>query len=274
MARYSVWHNALVMSALLVAAPAAAQSAGAEPAPIEDNSFLIEEAYNQGPHIVQHVGTMQRTAAANVWAFSFTQEWPVVSQRHQLSTTIPFTHLDRAAGRGGLGDVALNYRYQASGANAEPVLFAPRASVVLPTGRVTDGLGTGATGLQVNLPLSIELPAHLVTHTNVGATYTPGAQNALGAKATTTAYNLGQSVIWLATPTLNLMLEAAWNSFPTVVADDATERQSTFVLAPGVRYALNLGAVQVVPGAAYVMGVGPSRGERSVFTYLSVEHAF
>jgi hypothetical protein len=270
--------RAALFGALVLAAPAAAQSPTAQPPtgpePIEDNSFLIEEAYNQGPHVVQHIGTMQRTAAANLWAFSFTQEWPVVSQRHQLSATVPFMHVDDTSGPTGLGDVALNYRYQATGVDGGHVLVAPRLSLVLPTGRASEGLGTGAAGVQVNLPVSIELPARLVTHLNAGATYTPGAQNASGAKANTTAYNLGQSLIWLATPTVNLMLEAAWTSFATVAAEDVTQRERSFVLAPGFRFARNVGGLQIVPGAAYVVGVGPSAGERSVFTYLSFEHPF
>jgi hypothetical protein len=60
-----------------------------------------------------------------------------------------------------------------------------------------------------------------------------------------------------------------------VAGDDLTESARSFVVAPGVRYAYNLASgMQIVPGAAYVIGAGPSRGERSVFTYLSIEHAF
>jgi len=32
--------------------------------------------------------------------------------------------------------------------------------------------------------------------------------------------------------------------------------------------------LQIVPGVAFPMGVGPSRHEKSVFLYLSFEHPF
>jgi hypothetical protein len=56
------------------------------PAPhIEDNSFLIEEAYNQEPGVVQHISNWQRSLRTSRWNFSFTQEWPVPTQQHQFS---------------------------------------------------------------------------------------------------------------------------------------------------------------------------------------------
>jgi hypothetical protein len=42
-----------------------------------------------------------------------------------------------------------------------------------------------------------------------------------------------------------------------------------------VRAAVNLaGGLQVVPGVSVPIGLGPSRGERAVFFYLSLEHPF
>src|ERR1051325_3645309 len=78
---------------------------------IQDNSFLIEEAYNQEFGVVQHISNFQRDWDAHTWTFTFTQEWPVdPSPRNQLSYTIPVVH-DPASGTG-IGDVALNYRFQ------------------------------------------------------------------------------------------------------------------------------------------------------------------
>ncbi len=42
-----------------------------EPAPIADNSFLIEEAYNQETGVVQHVGTFVRSRTGD-FEFTFT----------------------------------------------------------------------------------------------------------------------------------------------------------------------------------------------------------
>jgi len=268
----------LTLVLTLLAAPLGAQttSAPAEPEPIQDNSFLIEEAYNQPVHVVQHINTFQRPQQGGGWMYSFTQEWPMRSQRHQLSIGVPLQRLaDGVPGMTGVGDVALNYRLQLAGVDGGAVAFAPRLSLMLPTGDVKRGMGSGSAGAQVNLPVSVQLTPWLVTHLNAGATLVPRAHDAANATASTTGYNLGQSVIWLARPTLNFLLETAWTSTETVVGADVTERTNAFVVAPGVRYAFNLkSGMQIVPGAAYVIGAGPSRGTESVFTYLSIEHAF
>src|SRR3982751_5780943 len=122
----------LVLVALSVAAaPALAQRLPIVAPVIADNSFLIEEGYNQESGVVQHIGTFRR-APDGSWLSTFTQEWPAPSQRHQLSYTLP---LSSARDEGsGLGDVALNYRYQLLGRENDPVWFAPRLSLLLPTG--------------------------------------------------------------------------------------------------------------------------------------------
>lgn len=277
-------HASRVFASLLAVTALASGVAGAqqtpvvpgEPAPIEDNSFLVEEAYNQERGVVQHVSTFSRAARGGGWASSFTQEWPVASLRHQLSYTIPVSRTDAAAdGRSGVGDVALNYRYQVGNGEGEAVAFAPRATLLLPTGSSGRGLGAGGAGAQVNLPLSVILPASLVVHSNVGATYTPRARDGFGARATTVDYLLGQSVVWLARPKLNVMLEAVWLSTQSVAGPGRAERSSEFLVAPGLRGAIDFkSGLQVVPGLAIPIGVGPSRGERQVYVYLSLEHAF
>src|SRR4029453_11309832 len=79
---------------------------------IQDNSFFVEEAYNQEPGVVQHILNVpiNFTNGSAETTPSFTQEWPVFSQTHQFSYTIPyvFTEDDN-----GLADMRLNYRLQA-----------------------------------------------------------------------------------------------------------------------------------------------------------------
>ena len=43
---------------------------------IEDNSFLIEEAYNQDPGVIQHISNFLYLKQ-NTWIYTFTDEWPV-----------------------------------------------------------------------------------------------------------------------------------------------------------------------------------------------------
>ena len=263
---------ALLLVALPLTRPASAQApAAAPPAPISDNSFLVEEAYNQEEGVVQHVGTY-RHARGGVWLATFTQEWPAPTQRDQLSYTVPL----QTALRGGssLGDVLINYRRQVLGANEDPVWFSPRLSVILPTGKVDEGTGQGGAGVQVNLPLSVRVTEQLVTHWNAGATLVR-ARHEPGVRDTRRAMNASASAIWLAAPTFNLMLEAAWDRVEGVFAPGRIVGENSVVLIPGARAAINLSSgMQIVPGIGVPIGVGPSRGERDVLVYQSVEHAF
>jgi hypothetical protein len=246
-----------------------------EPTPIQDNSFLIEEAYNQERGVVQHISTFVHSTKGSDWTYAFTQEWPFRRQTHQLSYTVPVGRSGEGSTRGtGLGDIAVNYRYQIGGLE-ERFAIAPRVSVLLPTGASRRALGSGGTGFQVNLPFSVELPARLVAHTNAGGTYTPRARDTFGNSAATRSYAVGQSVIWLAHPKLNLMLESIWTAAWDVTGPGQTERSTEFLLSPGVRGAIDFASgLQVVPGIAFPFGIGNSRGERSVFAYLSFEHPF
>lgn len=244
------------------------------PGPIQDNSFLVEEAYNQEAGVVQHISTFSRNRVTRDWVYTFTQEWPVPAVAHQLSYTLPYQRVqDSPDGRSALGDVLLNYRYQLLGDGEAAVAVAPRFSLVLPTGDERQLRGNGAVGYQALLPVSVVLAKTLVTHWNLGATYTPGARNAAGEKADITTWNMGQSFIWLAHPNLNAMLEFAFASGETVAGPGLKGRADSFFVSPGVRFAINCkGGLQIVPGLAFPIGVGPSKGERSVFFYLSFEH--
>ena len=241
-------------------------------AQIQDNSFLLEEAYNQERGVVQHISTFAFSSGQD-WGYSFTQEWPLGGIRHQLSYTIPIQRND-ATGTG-LGDIALNYRYQLAGNPEAKFVSAPRLSVLLPTGNEDRGRGAGGVGVQANLPLSLVLSSGIVTHWNAGITLTPAARNALDAEATTTGFNLGASAVWLLRPTLNLLVETLWLSEEAVLGEGTTQREETAVISPGIRAAFDLaGDLQVVPGIAYTIYLSPDEAEDEAFLYLSFEHPF
>lgn len=254
----------------------AADSGKTSPRAIQDNSFLVEEAYNQELGVVQHISNFQQNWSTHDWFYTFTQEWPVDPRpRHQLSYTIALVRPGASLASGGLGDIALNYRYQLVGNGDARVAFAPRFSVLLPTGDYHLGRGAGGVGLQVSLPLSVVVTRKLVTHWNLGTTLVPGAKNGLRQKAPTYGYNLGQSFVWLVRPRLNLLLETVWVGSEKVVGPGQTQRSHTLLISPGVRWAYNLAhGLQIVPGIGVPLGVGPSAGERGVFLYLSFEHPF
>ncbi len=230
-------------------------SAQESPEPISDNSFLVEEAYNQEPGVVQHVGNFLRPDAGDAWLFSFTQEWPLGGMRHQLSYMVPILRRDDTGT--GLGDLGINYRYQLVGVDGGALAVAPRLTVLLPTGSEDHGRGFGSVGMQTNLPVSYTLGSSVATHWNAGVTLV---------SESAPIWNLGASAIWLFRPTFNFMVEAIWLT---------RSGEETALLNPGVRWAHNFASgLQIVPGVAYTIGLGPSSGEDGLFLYLSFEHPF
>ncbi len=262
-----------IVYVLAFAMGAPLQSVAEETKKIQDNSFLLEEAYNQEAGVVQHIQSFMYLKKTKDWVYTFTQEWPVPDEKHQLSYTIPVVHMTDPTNGSGVGDIALNYRYQAI--LKDRIAFSPRVSAILPTGDYKKGYGTGATGIQANLPLSVELSDRFVTHWNLGGTYTPHAKESGGAKANTVSSNYGASLIYLANENFNLMLEAAGTSAELVQPDGSKRREKTFFINPGVRFASNFASgLQIVSGISLPIGVGPSSGKYGILIYLSFEHPF
>ena len=272
---------AKTLGLMMIGLAAASRAVGQEPsAPgpqeepgIQDNSFLIEESYNQEPGVVQHISSFVRSFENEGWLYSFTQEWPVKGLAHQLSFT--FLLADVGEGSRGIGDLALNYRYQLLGNGEAKLACAPRFSVLLPTGSARKALGSGGVGLQVDVPVSLVLARRLVTHTNVGFTHVFSARDPPGDRAGISAKNLGASLVWLTSSRFNVLVETVWARAEAVTGPAATTSADAWVLSPGIRWAYNFrSGLQVVPGLAFPLGVGPSHGQRSLLLYLSFEHPF
>jgi hypothetical protein len=76
-------------------------------------------------------------------------------------------------------------------------------------------------------------------------------------------FNLGASAIYRLRRSVNLLVEAVWLDPDGVY------------LNPGVRWAHDFaGGLQVVPGVAYTVAIGPDAGPDALFLYLSFEHPF
>lgn len=233
---------------------------------IEDNSFLIEEAYNQEAGVIQHISSFQ-LMNNHTWSYTFTDEWPAPGQKHQLSATIPVLN----TGATGLGDIALNYRYQAILRNR--FAFSPRFSILFPTGNYRKELGAGTIGYQLNMPFSFILSTKIVTHYNLGVTFTPGVKYAAGLTYDQAIYNYGLSMIFLVSKTFNLMIEVVGNTTHIKGNDIFTQNSGSLLINPGFRYAINFkSGLQIVPGMAVPIGIGPSKGNLGLFAYLSFEH--
>ena len=254
--------------AILVVAGSGLAGAAAEEK-IQDNSFLIEEAYNQEDGVIQHIQTFQWDRSGRAWVYSFTQEWPTPRQNHQLSFMVPVMRSEPA--RTGIGDVVLNYRYQA--VLTQRFAFAPRLSLVLNTGRCQEGQGKGGPGLQASLPVSADVSERVTVHLNAGATFTPRAVGAAGVRRATLDATAGGSAVVHLSPTFDTFVELFAARTQAVRPDGSIDTARAVFLNPGIRFALNRpSGLQIVPGFAYTIGVGPSSGSRMLFAYLSFEH--
>jgi hypothetical protein len=270
--------RAAMLATALLAVPAHAE--------ILDNSFFIEEAYNQERGIVQHIQTLhwsrEREAGQTKRSLSygFTQEWPVGGQRNQLSYTIPYERLSGSQPKvQGIGDVQIHYRYQLLKDTDSQPAFAPRLTLILPTGNEDEGLGAGTTGFQVNLPLSKQLErVHL--HVNAGATLVPGAKVKLPSGSDSPERNLlstafGFSVIPMVKDWLNLMFEALAAVEEEIDVAGETIETTRILVAPGVRFAIDRkDGGQWVLGAAAPIGVSDDEEDFGALLYLSFEHPF
>jgi hypothetical protein len=247
------------------------------PAPIEDNSFFVEEAFNQEKGVVQHIfnGVYFRrpieTAAA-----TFTQEWPIGGAEHQFSYTIAYS-LQHSPGFSGFGDTYLNYRYQLLTEDAWAAC-APRLSLILPTGNQDKGLGFGVVGAQINIPFSKRVSRDFFVHWNAGATLFPNVKSSIdagrAASHSLSWYNLSTSVIWLANPNVNVMLEAVANFTSQIDEEGDVSSSKEFIINPGLRFAINLPQLQIVPGVAVPFSFLEGETRIGALLYLSFEHPF
>jgi len=247
---------------------------------IRDNSFLVEEAYNQDPGVVQHIfnavyGYDQLAGPdQHRLDFAFTEEWPVFSQAHQFSYTLIYG-IEKTGGvtESGLGDLFLNYRYQAWFKEETLTAFAPRFSLILPTGDSTRDFGSDTVGYQWGLPFSTAIGDFWFVHANAGFTLLPDA--APSPRHDLFGYNLGASAIYAVTPKLNLMLEwiALWKE-PSASAIGVSSEFSS-VISPGVRHAFNFpGGAQLVLGLGIPIGLTRSAPDVGAFLYISFDHSF
>ena len=186
---------------------------------------------------------------------------PAPNRTHQFSFTLPYTTaIDVSVTNFGINDISLNYRYQL--VDSEKISMSPRLTLILPTGNRAIGMGTGATGLQINIPVSLELNQSWMNHWNFGYTFANLAQGTSGTTgANTLSTNFGTSFIYLAGDTLNLMTEFIHNSTDSSNGDGTKNRSESYYVSPGLRFAINTKDIQFVPGIALPIGIGPSESE-------------
>jgi hypothetical protein len=249
----------------------AATCSAAEPLAkgIQDNSFFVEEAYNQEAGVVQHIFNLPifSTHGDKEISPNFTQEWPFFGQTHQLSYTVPYTFTEN---ENGFEDVRLNYRLQALMESGRMPAFAPRLSLVLPVGDADKGFGNDRLGYEANLPFSKIVSDRWTLHFNAGGSVFPDVHD-----HDLWNYNLGASAIFAVSKNFNLMLESVVNWEEDVAARKNVDHTVSALISPSARYAINLpNDLQIVVGAAIPVGLTSDSPDWGVFFYLSFEHPF
>jgi hypothetical protein len=236
---------------------------------IQDNSFFVEEAYNQEPGIVQHIINVPAffASGSDEISFSFTQEWPIFTQTHQFSYTIPYTFTER---ENGFEDIRLNYRLQALMEGERTPAFAPRFSLVTLAGNASKGFGHNRLGYEINLPFSKIVSDRVTLNFNTGGSLFPEVND-----RDLWNYNPGASAIYAVTENFNLMFESVANWEQDVDSARNIDQTVTALISPGARYAFNVpNDLQIVIGAAVPIGLTSDSPDWGLFFYLSFEHPF
>lgn len=254
-------------AAMLLLGIAATASAQAQPFEILDNSFLVEEAFNQEPGIFQNIFGI-RADDGGGWEAAFTQEWPLFTQTHQFSYTVGALGADGAAG---MADLMINYRWQATLETASSPAFSPRLSLILATGDADRGFGSGGPGWQVNLPFSKQF-GDTYLHWNAGFTHIPSADGGTREHSLLSPH-AAVSGIWRLRPMFNVMLESVveWEH---LVEGDVKRREASVTISPGFRTGWNAGETQTIVGFAVPVAVSDAGTSAGVFGYFSYELPF
>jgi hypothetical protein len=148
--------------------------------------------------------------------------------------------------------------------------FAPRLTLVLPTGDRDKGFGTGSAGFETNMPFSKIVSDRWTLHFNAGLSIFPDVRG-----HDLVNYNLGASAIYAVSRELNLMLETVAGWSEEVNPARKVDRTTAALISPGARYAFNCpDDLQIVVGAAVPVGLTSDSPDWGMFFYLSFEHPF
>lgn len=232
--------------------------------PIYDNSFLIEQAYNQEKGVIHNIfNSLYFRKPEEGLNATFTQEWPVGGELHQLSFTLPYL---KSGKEHGIGALMLNYKLRVMNSNFSGVL-APRISFQLPLSSGNDALENGSYGFQFNLPYSNRLTELLLVHLNLGSTLI------FNNNQTSVDYFWGIGSDFIVHKNVNFMLEYLHNFKQIDGANNQIKHEQEIIISPAVRIAINVGSLQIVPGIAVPFRYTPVNDQVTAgfIGYLSFE---
>ncbi|MFN4946854.1 MAG: hypothetical protein ACOVOF_11070 [Chryseotalea sp.] len=242
---------------------------------IEDNSFLIDEAFNQEKGINQYSAVF--SIQPDELTLQYTLEMPVAHNRHQVSICIPYS-ISRSSQLAyhGVNDVSLAYQYSLTNKD-DRFLLTPGFSVQIPTGDTQLNNLTGFTGINSFVAISKRVSNKLVLHGNARIGYhkkiksvvqnTDDQQRILSFRSQTA----GVSFVWLTAQRFNLLIE---NVFIRDVGkiQQGNYQTATHILNPGFRTSFHTKSTQFVFGTSCPTRFSTkSKPEMSLLFYVSIE---
>jgi hypothetical protein len=241
-------------------------------AKIDDNSFILEEAYNQRPGEFQFIQIYRSYKSGKEYRFISEGEMPLGSEKHQFSYQFA---RENGADEGSVGDTTLNYRIQSL--NEPDLLMAHRFGLILPTGSVDKESSYGVTGLRYVQANTFILNDYWDNHWNLGINHYPEAKVKFSDKRRTlNEYGIGSSLIYHWKDNLNLLLEATYETLEELNLNSKKKFRNIFTLLPGVRTAIDLSwkETQIVPGLGFPVRFEDEDIDHGLFVYLSIEPKF
>lgn len=236
---------------------------------VVDNSFFLEEAYQQPAGVYQFIQTFQTFEKGGGYNYAFAAEIPITDLIHQFSITTARAREDGL--QSSTGDTTLNYRYQPY--NRDGKLVTERFGLIVPTGSVKQKTSNGVYGFEFMQAATIIFSDRWANHWNLGMNLYPRAKFTDTTKRTTlTEVKAGTSWVYFFKDDLNFMLELFFQTSQTLV-DDKQETSFAFILSPGVRFgkSYNWKEMEVVPGIGFPVQFEESETDLGMLVYLSFE---
>jgi hypothetical protein len=249
---------------------------------IEDNSFLVDEAFNQEKGVMQYTSNFYWSDMnSNCMAYTFTHEIPVFSNHHQVSYTLQynFSQPFGTSRNSGPGDMTIGYTYLATGKD-DWLMTVPQINFIIPTGDPARGLGNGGFGGKLSLALTKRLSGAIVTHYNISYTTIYKADyyiNTFQAESRKGEKNIkvntfAASVIWYPASRFNLMLESVANYVNGIGVNGSNLRGWQVISNPGVRFAADLNKALLVAGVSCPITFDSNSADQAgILIYLSIE---
>ena len=243
-------------------------------AEIEDNSFLLEEAFNQEWGVYQFIQKYQTFNKAGTYDYAFENEIPITDKEFQFSYEIPVAQPEK--GRPGyMGDMSLNLRWQPL--NKDGFLLAERFGLIVPTGNAKEDSGNNVYGFEFMQAATLTINEKWMNHWNFGFSVQPNARtNNITKRRTITTATAGSSLIYRMREDFNLMFEALLETAQEVDAAGNKTPATYLTLNPGFRWAWDFEwkETQIVPGVSFPTEVINNTVENGVLVYLSIEPKF